>query len=220
MERPQWVSLLAWFWRTRLGQLALLTSILLSASAVALLPALVLNREFDRLEQAAIQQDAKRVEEGVQSELRVLAELCKDWAIWDDAYAFAADRNPAFVKANLGWDSLLSSTLVQLIYVVDRKGEIVWGDYHPRDATHSVSLQAFSQNRIHALPLLAASQEEPHAGLIMTQDGPLLLVSQPIKHSNNQGPVGGTILMGGSWTRAGWMTFPACSPSPSKPGTP
>ena len=196
MEKPRWVGILAWFWQTRRGRFALLVLVLMVASALALLPVFVLNQEFNRLEAVILQRDAKRVTEGVQSELRVLAELSKDWGIWDDAFVFARDRNPAFVKANLGWDSILNSTQVQLIYVLDRTGKIIWGDFHPVDASHSVSLSAFSQERIQELPLLSASREEPHAGLFMTAEGPLLLVSQPIRHSNNQGPVGGTILMG------------------------
>jgi PAS domain S-box-containing protein len=202
MSRPTWFRILGWFWRTGRGRAVLALLVLAGASALALLPVLVLGKEFNQLEQAAIQRDAQRVVDGVQSELRVLGELCKDWAVWDDAHAFVSDRNPTFEKANLGWDSLLASTQIQLIYFLDTRGRIIWGGYHPRDATQAEPLPAFTHERIGELPLLQTSPKEPHSGLLLTPDGPLLLVSQPILHSNSQGPIAGTLLMGRLLDRA------------------
>jgi len=195
-ESPRWVGLLAWFWRTRQGRCALLVLLLAGSTALALLPAFVLDKEFEHLERAAIRRDARRVEDGIRSELDVLEAICRDWGIWDDIYTFAAGRNPAFAKINLRWEGLLANTKVHLVYVLDQDGRIVWGGFHPRDAEHSTPLLAFSQERIHDLPLLSGSREEPHTGLFMTPDGPLLLVSHPIKHSSNLGPAAGTLLMG------------------------
>ena len=194
MEKTRWIGLLNWFWRTRLGRLALVLLLLAGASGLAFFPAFVLTREFDHLERGAIHQDTDRIREAVLNELQGLAILDKDWGVWDEAYAFIHDRNPAFIKANLGWESLLSSTQIQLIYLLDREGGIVWGDSRLA-AGHAVPLPEFSQARIRELPLLA-SLDEPRTGLLMTPAGPLLLASQPIRRSDGSGPTAGTIIMG------------------------
>ena len=196
MVQTRWSSLAAWFWHTWPGRFLLAALVLLAASGLALFPTYLLRREFDRLEQAGVQRDAGRVSEAVQSELRSLAVLCKDWGVWDEAYAFVRDGNPAFIKTNLGWDSLLGSTQVQLLVILDPGGRIVWGGFHPKDAGHAVALPAFSQARIQELPLLTPPRMEGGTGLFMTPEGPLLLAAHPILHSNGQGPAGGTILMG------------------------
>jgi PAS domain S-box-containing protein len=196
VNNPRWIRIMAWLWRTHLGRFALAVLILMGASALGLAPAVVLAHEFDSLEQTAIQRDATRMVEGVQNELRILGDISKDWGTWDDSYAFVADRNLGILKSSLDWDALLNTTRVQLVYFLDRDGNIVWSGFHPRDAAQSITLPDFTQERIGNLPLLLESKERPHSGIYLTSYGPLLLVSQPIRPSNNEGPIGGTLLMG------------------------
>ncbi|HWQ10676.1 MAG TPA: CHASE4 domain-containing protein, partial [Holophaga sp.] len=178
----------------RPGRLALALLLLAGASGLAFFPAFVLAREFDRLERDAIRQDTTRIQEAVQNELRSLAIVAKDWGVWDESYAFIHDRNPGFIKANLGWESLLSSTQIQLIYLLDPQGAIVWGDAKLA-AGPGVPPPEFAQARIRELPVLAAL-DEPGTGLLMTSAGPLLLAAQPIRRSDGSGPTAGTIIMG------------------------
>jgi len=196
MIHPAWIRLLAWFWRTWTGRAVLATMALGAAAALSLLPVVMLSREFDRLEQATIQRSAKRVDEGIQSELRTLGELCRDWAIWDDTYAFVVDRNPAYAKSNLDWTSMLDSTKVHLFYILDLDSRIIWGGFHPRRAETEIRLPEFTQERIGHLGLVSGPPDEPQSGVILTPDGPLLLVSYPIKTSRSEGPIRGRLVMG------------------------
>ncbi|MBS1223694.1 MAG: hypothetical protein H6R24_372 [Proteobacteria bacterium] len=83
---------------------------------------------FVELEQAQALEDGARAQAAIQSELRQLDQKLGDWAEWDDAYAFAETRDPAFIQSNLGdWGVLERSTQVNLCVIFDRQGRRLYG---------------------------------------------------------------------------------------------
>ena len=83
---------------------------------------------FVELEQAQALEDGARAQAAIQSELRQLDQKLGDWAEWDDAYAFAETRDPAFIQSNLGdWGVLERSTQVNLCAIFDRQGRRLYG---------------------------------------------------------------------------------------------
>ena len=57
---------------------------------------------FVELERTQAREDGRRARAAIKGELRQLDNVLGNWAAWDDAYAFADSRDPAFVQSNLG----------------------------------------------------------------------------------------------------------------------
>ena len=55
---------------------------------------------FVALERTQALEDGARAQAAIQSELRQLDNVLGNWAAWDDAYAFADSRDPAFIQSN------------------------------------------------------------------------------------------------------------------------
>jgi len=89
---------------------------------------------FVELERVQALEDSTRARAAIQGELRQLDQKLGDWAAWDDAYAFAEDRNPAFVHSNLGdWRVLEKSTHVNLCLILDRQGQRLYAGGYDSD---------------------------------------------------------------------------------------
>ena len=65
--------------------------------AIAALDRWILQPPFERLQQIQATEDSARVQAAIKQQLRQLAGLAADWAVWDDAYAFAEKPDPAFI---------------------------------------------------------------------------------------------------------------------------
>lgn len=174
---PTWQSLR---WLAGGGACALLLL------ALSWLPGRMMQRQAAALEQQIIAEDITRLRGSIRGELLILEDFCRDWSDWDDVYRYVQDRNKAFEKANLGWDSLLGSTRIHLLVVRDSQDQIVWSGFRTRpDIAHPIP------------PFLASGKPLPRKkGFLLTPEGPLLLSVRPILQSNGLGPPRGTLVMG------------------------
>ena len=77
--------------------LAVIAAITLSAG----LARYVVLASFSEQEQLITAANVERVRAALNSEQRRLKGLVADWANWDDAYTFMADRNEGFIRSNL-----------------------------------------------------------------------------------------------------------------------
>lgn len=150
-------------------------------------PGRLMERQARALEARVLDRDINRVVQGLQGEVLVLDALALDWARWDDTYRFVQDRNPAFIRANLTWESLLQSTRIHLVSILDDQGRLVWGGYRVGDPERALPLPA---------NLSGEKQAPERSGILLTPEGPLLLARQPILRSDGSGPARGTLIMG------------------------
>ncbi len=171
----------------KLGRwLAALTGMFMLALLIWLPGHLVL-RQADALEARSLDREARRVASALRGELLVLEDLCRDWSDWDDTYRFVQDRNPAFAKANLEWTSLIVSTRVHLITMLDPLGKSVWGGFRTTPDGPNLPLPTY----------LAGERPLPRRnGILLTPHGPLLISIRPILQSNGTGPSRGFLAMG------------------------
>ncbi len=154
---------------------------------------------FVELERTQALEDGTRARAAIQGELRQLDQKLGDWAAWDDAYAFAEDRNPAFVHSNLGdWRVLESSTHVNLCLILDRQGQRLYAGGYDSDLGGDLLPAAFAGERpaIGALFHAVLEREQAHAGLLLTEYGVLLLAARPILTTRGQGPARGVLVFG------------------------
>ncbi|HUR27959.1 MAG TPA: CHASE4 domain-containing protein [Planctomycetota bacterium] len=165
---------------------------------------------FSALEREEAAKDIARTVGAIQSEIQHLDMRCRDWAAWDDTYAFidvppGAEPDPAYVESNLRRAALDERT--DLLVLCTTGGKVVWCDIHEPNGGAPLALRKdFPRESLSpSHPLLAentrnAQKLGPEAGgisgLVMTERGPMLVASRAIVTSAGTGPARGTLIMG------------------------
>ena len=154
---------------------------------------------FVELERTQALEDGMRARAVIQGELRQLDQKLGDWAEWDDAYAFAANPDPAFIQSNLGdWGVLENSTHLNLSVILDRQGRRLYSGGYDSDLGGAVLPAAFAGDppAIWAALQPGLEQEQARAGLLLTEHGLLLLAARPILTTQGLGPARGLLAFG------------------------
>ncbi|MCP4115997.1 MAG: HAMP domain-containing protein [Desulfobacteraceae bacterium] len=159
---------------------------------------------FISLEQDEGRKDTMRAVQAINREAHHLDSLCNDWAAWDDSYEFvqAPSKGKAYIEANLMLTTFTGSNL-NLIYIVNSGGKVVWGQIHDLEAEKMIRIPEFPNDafpKAHPLTSYIINEESPEkkrvAGVFMTGKGPMLVSAHPILNSAYQGPSRGTIILG------------------------
>lgn len=181
------------------GTLLVLVGFALVLAALLGLDRQIIQPAFRELASAQALEDSDRALADLHHELSALAEVANDWAYWDDAYAFAHNRNQAFVRSNYSDASTLSAVSgIDLLAYYDQNGRrLLEGVYHPV-LGRSVSLQLLLGETPPILTLTAPVMQQAIGmeGWLATEHGLLLLVVRPILTSSQQGPARGIMLIG------------------------
>jgi len=154
---------------------------------------------FVEIEQAQAFEDAARARAAIDGELRELGEELSDWAQWDDAYAFAASRDPAFVASNLGdWHLLEKNSRLNLCFIFARDGQVLYGGGYDAQLGGFLTPAAFAGKTPPIWSMLAPrlAREEPYGGVLSTEHGLLLLAARPIVSTRGTGLARGMLVFG------------------------
>jgi diguanylate cyclase (GGDEF)-like protein/PAS domain S-box-containing protein len=154
---------------------------------------------FVELEQAQALEDGARARAAIQSELRQLNYILGNWAEWDDAFAFAANRDPAFIQSNLSdWGVLEKNSQLNLCVILDRQGQRLYSDGYDSDLGGAVLPIAFAGDppTVWAMLRSGLEQEEARTGFWLTEHGLLLLAARPILTTQGAGPARGLLVFG------------------------
>lgn len=158
---------------------------------------LVIFPGFVELEHRQAKKDLDRCFEALEREIHHLDTFNHDWAAWDDTYEFVFDKNTTYIRSNFVEETFVNNEL-NLIYVCNNEGKVVWGDIREIKAWSKIELAGFpapSLTRTH--PLMGHdSAESVLAGVFMTEKGPMLVSSRPILKSVKTGPIRGALIMG------------------------
>lgn len=147
---------------------------------------------FSRLEKISVQRNIFRAQEVVADRLNNLAVKLADWTTWDDTYVFIEDKNQAYIQSNLQ-PLVLDNLKIETMMFFNARGELVHSlcAQHPGTKPHLPS-EDFKKS----LGVLLAHQDEKSSieGIVMLDEGPLLVASRPIIKSDGQGPMRGTVI--------------------------
>jgi hypothetical protein len=158
----------------------------------------ILLTSFTSLEQQAVERNVNRLLNILSSEIKGLQTEVKDYASWDDTYAYLHTHDSAFIKSNLD-ETTFDTLRLNLLAILDLKGEVVFGQTHdaiehrlqpiPNDFVrqHFGSNSMFTYNE--------ASQGKI-AGFLLFEQQVILMACQPILTSQSFGPSRGTLIMG------------------------
>lgn len=152
---------------------------------------------FLAAEHAQAQTDLARCGEALRRDGEHLARYTRDWAAWDDTYQFIQDGNEPYSAANLIPATFTTGRLT-LIALARLDGTLVWGEARDHQSQETIPMPEFFRDITRpGHPLIAHSVPETWvSGLLLTEVGPMLVCSQPIVTSEDQGPVRGAMIMG------------------------
>jgi len=147
---------------------------------------------FTSLEKEEALKNMERVAETIDREIQLLSTKATDWGSWDDTYRYMADQNDVFRKANLQKNSL-ESLKINTIYLFNTNRQPLWGMIYNLKDSQELQIPELSK-QLAASSLTAPSYQG--SGCLVTDAGPMLVVSKPILLSNGGGPPRGVIIFG------------------------
>ncbi|MBL8259529.1 MAG: EAL domain-containing protein [Candidatus Competibacteraceae bacterium] len=184
--------------RTRIVLMAMAGFVVLWLS-IGALDRWIVQPAFQKLEESQAFEDSARARSAVWSELRQLGNELGDWAQWDDAYAFASHRDPAFIRSNLGdWRALEKSSRLNLCVIFDRDGRVLYSGGYDSKLQEAAIPQILGGEKPAIWPLLRPALDSQRAveGVVNTEYGLLLLVARPILTTSGEGPARGVLVFG------------------------
>jgi PAS domain S-box-containing protein len=157
---------------------------------------LVVVRSFNELQVSDATAETERCRLIINKEVAIVAGLCEDWATWDDAYRFVADRNDEFVKSTLD-PAIFKLNHLNTIIFTDTQGKVVWRKSYDLSTGKEIDSPALSQEEILNNPLYYAhhSVNSSRSGLVLVNDCPMIVSTSPIITSRREGPIRGTLIM-------------------------
>lgn len=157
----------------------------------------LLLKNFTDEEKQDTTNDVLQVEEVLNNEISSLSEKGIDWSAWDDTYRFIDDLNQEYIKVNLV-DSTLSGLRLNMMAFFNIEGKMVMAkgfDLHDsRETPVSPSFKKFIA--VNSFMIKHSSPQSSHSGIVLLDEGPMMIVSQPIVTSTRQGPVRGALVIG------------------------
>lgn len=169
----------------------------LLAAGVGCFSWFIVMRSFLGIEQDVATRNVERGVDALSAELNALDSKAGDWANWDDAYRFAQDGNPEFIKVNCTATTFLELQ-IDLLAFIDPTGRVVYAQGWDLESDRAVEVPAdLSQHtRKDALLLRHRREKSSVTGIVKLSQGAMLVASRPILDSEGKGPIRGTLLFG------------------------
>jgi diguanylate cyclase (GGDEF)-like protein len=171
--------------------------LLVLISAVLLAARLTILPTVEHSEQLQTERDVQRVLAVYAEKLSALDRDVRDWATWDDAYAFVEDGNAEFIQSNLV-DQTFNNLQINVIAFVNTSGNIVFAKAYDLEHSEEIPQLAGLQSHIGAdgVLLRQVNADEGVSGLLLLPEGPLMFVGRAILTSDAKSASRGMLMMG------------------------
>ena len=159
----------------------------------------VLLSRFADVEDKLARHDMDRVRDAFANMLADLDTKAIDWANWDDTCTFVEGENPGYEASNLTKESI-ANIRVSVVAFLDREGRVVTAqavNYHKKEFVEAPVFLRSGQ----PLKEFPWRQDDPASGttgVLILEEGPVLVAVRPILNSEGKGPSRGTLVMGRS----------------------
>jgi diguanylate cyclase (GGDEF)-like protein/PAS domain S-box-containing protein len=142
-----------------------------------------------------VRTDLDRVQALVDDRLHQLDSALRDYAVWDDTYAFTQRENPQYVEDNFYPESMMNIG-VQTFIALDRQGELVFAGQLDAEQDALLPAQETAQQIMQGNPTLipAGGIPDPQRGLIAAGEQVFLLAARPVVPSSSDAPPSGALL--------------------------
>jgi adenylate cyclase len=163
------------------------------------LRSLVIGR-FAAIEAELGQRDLDRVRHTLADRVAALRAMARDYAVWDETFAFVGGEDPGYVERNFA-DTTFAENGIGLVLVLDAAGEKVFSQGFDlaagaRRAAPSREVLVPTDDDVLLVRRAGDGSSEGVSGLGPTPEGPYLVGAHSILTSEHRGPSRGTLLLG------------------------
>jgi PAS domain S-box-containing protein len=156
-----------------------------------------------RMSREAADKEASReylegLKNAIENEFSHLDERTEDYADWDDTYEFMRSRNPDYIRTNFT-PATFEDLVLNIAVFVDESGKVVYSAaYDLEGGKFAQPPQSFMKLVSPTSPLVTRGgpEHEKLSGVVLLPEGPLLVVSRPVRTSQSHGPPRGTVIFG------------------------
>ncbi|MCS6880740.1 MAG: CHASE4 domain-containing protein [Oscillochloridaceae bacterium] len=174
-------------------------AVLLGALVVALplLANTIFAEGFRQVEAQSVTEQVEQAANALADSLTSLEQVTRDYAVWDDSYAFVSAPDPTYIDNNL-IDATFINNHLSYVGFVNPAGEVVVARaFNLAEETEApVPSELLRFDGANAFLLQHRSADNQLSGIMMLTDGPMLIAAHPILTSLGEGPPAGTLVMG------------------------
>lgn len=137
--------------------------------------------------------DKLRITNYIASEADDMQRLNRDWAVWDDTYRFVQDQNQQYIDSNIMLETFENNAINLMMYF-DANQQLVYSSAYELEDGSELD---FSSNTKFLEVDWDALRENEETWILDTEEhGSILVASEPILTSQEEGPSTGTLVMG------------------------
>ena len=153
---------------------------------------------FITLEKKTAIENADRVGAAIKREISQIDTIATDWSHWTETYNYMKGAQPAYKADNLDSAKPLEAINMNFLGFYDTSGKNVWSKAKNLESGEIIDLGQLSGSKLSADHPLLQHKElmGENKGIILTLQGPMLIVAAPILTSYEEGPIAGTLIMG------------------------
>ncbi len=130
----------------------------------------------------------------LQNEVNHVYKNLGDWSYWNDTYDFAINQNRSYIENNIADETFTNLDINQFV-VLNSSNEIVFASYYDNTEQTQIESPVDISALLAAYPvLLSFDGNVGNKGFGYFQDHAMILTSNPILTSLNEGPVAGTLI--------------------------
>lgn len=178
------------------SKLLLLLAAVATATAVTgwIVERQILLPEFAEAERGEARQDVARVIEALRRDAEDLHGTAQDYSCWDDTYAYLDDGNAPYEEENFT-TGLFSNSRLDVVVYIRTDGTLRWGGRADRTTGERVDDEGLV-DAIRRAPPLRSVPEAGLSGVLVTDQGPVLIGAHPVLPTDRAGPPRGVVVMG------------------------
>lgn len=130
-----------------------------------------------------------------------LSVFSKDYAMWDDTYVYADNRNSAYIESNFV-PSTFSGLGIEAILYYDTAGDLFYASSYDPETEEQLQVSPHLTATLAELPVISspAYAVEADSGFLSTPDGIWTVAAEPILTSDGDGPSRGHLVMASRFT--------------------
>lgn len=160
----------------------------------------IISGSYSDLESNIVSEHVGRVLNQFNQEYKNLAAIAYDWSVWNDTYSFINDTNEEYIEWNLQYEIFYDIDINFMLFY-NKSDALVYSKVFDIDQRNETLLPSSLYTYINEnkksffyRPDLNFSQ----SGIIFydKNETPLIISTNPIIHTNNKGPIQGTLIIG------------------------
>lgn len=174
--------------------LTVLCAVITLIFTVYIVTSTIIMKSFAKLEDQKIRKNTEILLDVIKARLENMDVLTRDWAYWDDAYAFAQNRNPKFTQTAIS-PTTCKDTNSNFIIIINTTGEILFSQGFDFEKNKTSSVSKELKNILPQPQFTQLSDKNKRTlGLVVLPDGLLMISARGILKTDYSGPHKGAVI--------------------------